>query len=60
MHTYWLLVNGGNMKKKVNISLDEEVVVILKKLAEEDHKPVSQWITDAVIAESKKRNKEKG
>lgn len=42
------------MKKKVNISLDEEVVIMLKKLAKENHKSVSQWISDAVLKEAKK------
>lgn len=46
------------MKKKVNISLDEEVAKALKELAEENHKPVSQWITDAVLQAVKEREKE--
>ena len=45
------------MKRKVNISLDEEVAVILKKLAEYAHKPVSQWISDAVLQAQKERKK---
>lgn len=36
------------MKKRINISLDEATVKQLKKLAEESHKNVSQWISDAV------------
>ena len=36
------------MKKKVNVSLDEETVEKLKNLAEASHKNVSQWITDKV------------
>ena len=46
------------MKKKVNLSLDEEVVVILKQLAEESYKPVSQWVTDAVLQAAKEKEKE--
>lgn len=36
------------MKRKVNISLDEDTAEKLKKLAETSHKNVSQWITDKV------------
>ena len=36
------------MKKKVNVSLDEETVEKLRSLAEASHKNVSQWITDKV------------
>lgn len=39
---------GTIMKKKVNISLDEDTAEKLKKLAEASHKNVSQWITDKV------------
>lgn len=46
------------MKKKVNLSLDEEIVVMLKKLAEEEHKPVSQWVTDEVLRAVRKKEKE--
>ena len=48
------------MKKKVNLSLDEEVAENLKKLAEEGHKPVSQWVSDAVVKAMKEYIKEKG
>lgn len=37
------------MKQRINISLDEEIVVDLKSLAANDHKNVSQWITDKVV-----------
>lgn len=37
------------MKKKVNLSLDEVVADNLKKIAEEEYKTVSQWVTDAVV-----------
>lgn len=36
------------MKKRVNISLDEDTINKLKKLAESSHRNVSQWITDKV------------
>lgn len=39
------------MKRKVNLSLDEEIAMHLKKLAERDHKTVSQWVTDTVLCE---------
>lgn len=44
------------MKKKVNLSLDEEIAMRLKELAEEDHKTVSQWVTDAVLYEVRAKN----
>ena len=44
------------MKKKVNLSLDEEIAVRLKQLAEEDHKTVSQWVTDAVVYQVRAKN----
>lgn len=44
------------MKKKVNLSLDEEIAVRLKQLAEEDHKTVSQWVTDAVVYQARAKN----
>lgn len=37
------------MKQRINISLDKEIVVDLKSLAANDHKNVSQWITDKVV-----------
>lgn len=37
------------MKKKVNISLDEDIAIRLKELAEKSKRSVSQWITDKVI-----------
>lgn len=36
------------MKKRVNISLDEEIADQIKILAKDSHRNVSQWITDAV------------
>ena len=48
------------MKKKVNLSLDEEIAVRLKQLAEEDHKTVSQWVTDAVVQRTKELSQQKG
>lgn len=44
------------MKKRVNISLDEETVEKIKELSEKSHKNVSQWITDAVWEKAKKNN----
>lgn len=46
------------MKKRVNISLDEDTVVEIKKLAKLSHMNVSQWITQAVWNDSNKRNKQ--
>ena len=43
------------MKVKLTISLDDEVLDFLKQIAAEDHKPLSQWITDAVVADHRKR-----
>ena len=36
------------MKKRVNISLDEDIAEQIKVLAKDSHRNVSQWITDAV------------
>lgn len=47
------------MKKRINISLDEATAEQLKKLAEESHKNVSQWISDAVWKEEKIKSIEK-
>lgn len=47
------------MKKRVNISLDEETIMKIKELSEEVHKNVSQWITDAVWKEAEKSNNDK-
>ncbi|MBQ8118304.1 MAG: ribbon-helix-helix protein, CopG family [Lachnospiraceae bacterium] len=49
------------MKKKVTISLDEDIITRLKQLAEDSHRNVSQWITDKVIESDKEAEKqEKG
>lgn len=48
------------MKKRVNISLDEDIAEQIKKLAKDSHRTVSQWITDAVcdaMEESKMKGK---
>ena len=37
------------MKKRVNISLSEEIAEQLKKVAEKTNRNVSQWITDRVM-----------
>jgi predicted transcriptional regulator len=42
------------MKKRLNISLDEETAEKLKELAKDSHKNMSQWITDKVWEETKK------
>ncbi len=46
------------MKKKICISLDEEVVEKMKELAEDSHRNVSQWITDKVLETLKETEKE--
>ena len=47
------------MKKRVNISLDEEIAKELKNIAYESHRNVSQWITDAVLENKKQENTKK-
>ena len=47
------------MKTRINVSLDEETVKELKKIAAEKHTTVSQWITDRVWENSKKIKKGK-
>lgn len=47
------------MKKKVTISLDEEIVKKLKQFSEDSHRNVSQWITDKVIESIKEAQKDK-
>ena len=51
------------MKKRLNISLDEETAEKLKELAKDSHKNMSQWITDKVWetadGQEKKENKRK-
>lgn len=37
------------VKKRINISLDEDIAEKLRNLAEESRRNVSQWITDRVI-----------
>ena len=39
------------MKKRINISLDEDTADAIKVVADRAHKNVSQWITDKVWAE---------
>lgn len=48
------------MRKRINISLDQETAEQIKKLAEKSHMNVSQWITHAVWEEeTKNKIKEK-
>lgn len=47
------------MKVKTLLSLDEEIAVALKKLAQESHKTVSQWVTDKVYEAIKEEKEEK-
>ena len=44
------------MKRRVNISLDEEIAEQIKILAKDSHRNVSQWITDAVCDAMEKTN----
>ena len=49
------------MKKRINISLDEEIAEQLKIVAEKSKRNVSQWITDKVMesySEIEKENEE--
>ncbi len=41
------------MKRRINISLDEETVEMIKMIADISHKSVSQWISDSVWDYSK-------
>lgn len=45
------------MKKRVNISLDEEIADQIKVLAKDSHRNVSQWITDVVCDAMENSNK---
>lgn len=45
------------MKKRVNISLSEEIAEQLKEVAEKSHRNVSQWITDRVLEAIEATNK---
>ena len=45
------------MKKRVNISLSEEIAEQLKEVAEKSHRNVSQWITDRVLEAVEANNK---
>lgn len=47
------------MKGRINVSLDEETIVKLKKIAAESHTTVSQWITDRVWEADKKKQANK-
>lgn len=38
----------NTMKRRLNISLDEETAEKLKELAKDSHKNMSQWITDKI------------
>ncbi len=42
------------MKKRINISLDEETAEMIKVIADISHKSVSQWISDSVWEYSRK------
>lgn len=44
------------MKKRINISLDEETAEMIKIIADISHKSVSQWISDSVWECSKENN----
>lgn len=46
---YNILTEVYAMKKRVNISLDEEIAEQLKVVAETSKRNVSQWITDKVM-----------
>ncbi|MBR5178960.1 MAG: hypothetical protein IKW90_09220 [Lachnospiraceae bacterium] len=45
------------MKVKLNLSLDEDIVLKLKQLAKDSHKTASQWVTDKVFEEMKEEDK---
>ena len=49
-----MLHYGGSMEV-VNLSLDEVIADNLKLLAGNEHKPVSQWVTDAVFTAMKEQ-----
>lgn len=54
----WIKYEDMTMKKRINISLDEETILKLKELAEKSHRNVSQWVTDKVW-EADEKDKEK-
>ncbi|MCR5293509.1 MAG: hypothetical protein K6E28_11615 [Eubacterium sp.] len=45
------------MRVKVNVSLEEDTAKEIKKLASNEHKTVSQWVTDKVWEEHKEKEK---
>lgn len=47
------------MRRRMNISLDPETAEQLKKLAEQSHMNMSQWITQAVWESSNKDKQRK-
>lgn len=51
------------MKKRINVSLDEDTVIELKQLAKKSHMNVSQWISLVVwqtVEKDKKGKKNNG
>ena len=61
MHDFARFRGATTMKKRINISLDEETLQKLKKLAANSHRNVSQWITDKIWeADEKDRKKSEG
>ena len=44
------------MKKRVNISLDEDTIIELKELAKKSHKNVSKWIS-VIVWQTAEKNK---
>ena len=60
IYLYRVYESEAFMRKRINISLDQETAEQIKKLAEKSHMNVSQWITHAVWEEeTKNKIKEK-
>lgn len=53
-YVYNVCMGVYEMKKRINISLDEEIAEQIKILAKDSHRNVSQWVTDSVYDAMKK------
>lgn len=46
------------MKQHVNLSLDEDIAITLKQLADENYTTMSQFVTDLILAYNRHRSNE--
>lgn len=65
MYVYYIRANTRGFSHEIQpflhlkfYSLDEEIAIALKELAQSSHKTASQWVTDKVWEEKKKEDKE--